>query len=227
MATLVRDERAGGAVDSAASGAAGDLAYIRQVSEAASGAPLLGGRFLVFWGLLVSAAWTGQWAVLSGAAGLPLGALGALWLAFGVIAGVGMALLVRSIKRKPGQGAVGNRVETAVWTGAGFGLFSYAGAVIVAGALGAVPPVAYDTIIGVAFVVYAVSFLATAAASGQAWLRAFAALSFAGAGLVPFFLGEPVLYLVSAGIVFVVAVVPGAVLLSREPAALPPEAAFA
>ncbi len=36
-----------------------DLAYIAKVTEAARRAPLLGGRFLLFWGLLVSAAWAG------------------------------------------------------------------------------------------------------------------------------------------------------------------------
>ena len=199
-----------------------DLATIARVSEAARAAPLLGGRFLLFWGVLVGAAWAGQWAVLSGAAGLPVSSLGILWLAFGIIAGVGMVLLVRSVRRKPGQGTLGNRVGTAVWTGAGFGLFAYAGMVILAGLLGALAePAIYDTILGVAFVLYAVAFLGTAASSGQAWLRLFAAVSFTGAGLVPFFLGEPVLYLISAVLVFVVAAVPGAILLAREPAALP------
>lgn len=219
-----RDGAAGVAPGGAAYGAGGadDLAYIRQLSERARTAPLLGGRFLVFWGVLVSAAWAAQWAVLSGAAGLGGWAIGAIWIAFGVIAGVGMTVLVRSIKRKPGQGATSSRVETTVWTGAGFGLFSYAGMVIVAGLLGALTePAIYDTILGVAFVVYAVAFLATAAASGQGWLRVFAALSFTGAGIVPFFLGQPILYLISAGLVFVVAVVPGAILLTREPASLP------
>ena len=212
----------------ASAGTAGDdLAYLRQVTEAARGAPLLGGRFMVFWGLLVGAAWIGQWAILSGAAGLGRPWIGALWLAFAVIAAVGMTLLVRSVRRKPGQGTLGNRVEAAVWTGAGFGLFSYAGMVILAGVLGALTePAAFDTILGVAFVVYAVAFLGTAEASGQAWLRVFAALSFAGAGVVPFFLGQPVLYLISAGMVLVIAVVPGVILLGREPAALPDEAAL-
>ena len=206
---------------------ADDLAYIRDVTEAARDAPLLGGRFLVFWGVLVSAAWTIQWAVLSGAAGLPLWSLGVLWAAFGVIAGIGMTVLTRGVARKPGQGTMANKVSSAAWTGAGFGLFAYAGAVIVAGAIGALPsPLLYDTILGVAFVVYAAAFLATAAASGQAWLRGFAALSFAGAGMVPFFLGQPVLYLISAGVVFVVAAVPGLILLRREPGDLP-DAAFA
>ena len=203
-----------------------DLAYVATVSAAARSAPLLGGRFLIFWGVLVGAAWLGRWTILSGLAGLGTAWLGALWLAFGVIAGVGMTLLIRSVKRKPGQGTVGNRVEAAVWTGAGFGLFSYAGMVIVAGLLGALSePAIYDTILGVAFVVYAVAFLATAEASRQGWLKVFAAISFTGAGLVPFLLGQPVLYLVSAVIVFVVAVVPGVILLSREPAALPDDLA--
>ena len=198
-----------------------DLAYIRQVSEAASGAPLLGGRFLVFWGSLVAAAWAAQWAILSGAAGLGVQALGPMWLAFGVIGGLGQFALVRSAARKPGQGTTGNRVSTAVWTAGGFALFSYAGAMIAAAALGRADQAMLDTILAVAFAVYAMAFVATAAASGAAWLRGFAALSFAGAGTVPFFLGEPVLYLISAVVVFLVAAVPGVILLKREPASLP------
>ena len=37
-----------------------DVAYLRAVTEAARAAPLLGGRFLVFWGLLVPAAYLAQ-----------------------------------------------------------------------------------------------------------------------------------------------------------------------
>ena len=201
--------------------AGGDLAYIRQVSEAARGAPLLGGRFLVFWGSLVAAAWAGQWAVLSGAAGLEAWVLGPMWLAFGVVGGLGQFALVRSAARKPGQGTSANTVSAAAWTAGGFALFSYAGAMIAAAALGRADQAMLDTILAVAFAVYAMAFVATAAASGAAWLRGFAALSFAGAGTVPFFLGEPVLYLISAVVVFVVAAVPGMILLAREPASLP------
>lgn len=199
-----------------------DLAYVAVVAAAARSAPLLGGRFLVFWGILVSAAWAAQWAVLSGAAGVGTSWLAAVWIAFAVIAGLGMFLLIRSIKGKPGLGTIANRVNTAVWTGAGFGLFSYVGGIIVAGSIGALaePNPVFDTILSVAFVVYAVAFLATAAASGQGWLRLFAALSFTGAGIVPFFVGDPLVYLISAVIVFVVAVVPGVIFLRREPQSL-------
>ncbi len=135
-----------------------------------------------------------------------------------------MVLLTRSIKNKPGRSALGNVVEATVWGGAGAAIFAYAGGTIVAASLGAASTAQFDTILAVAFALYGTAFLATAAASGQAWLRLFAALSFTGAGMVPFLVGDPVVYLASAVIVLVVAAVPGVVLLAREPASLPAEA---
>lgn len=199
-----------------------DLAYLRQVTEAARSAPLLGGRFLIFWGMLVGAAWAGHGLVLS--SGWPEAWLGGLWASFGIIAGIGMFFLRRSVSGKPGLGSIGNRVEATVWSGAGFGLLSYIGGILVAGSIGALESIeGIDTIMSVAFVVYGLAFLATAVASGNNWLRIFAALSFAGAGVIPFFLGNPAIYLFSAALVIVVAVVPGIILLIREPASLPKE----
>ena len=48
-----------------------DLAYLRSVTEQARSAPLLGGRFLVMWGILLSGAYACHWAIMSGVVGLP------------------------------------------------------------------------------------------------------------------------------------------------------------
>ena len=44
-----------------------DLAYVRDLAEAGQNAPLLGGRFLVMWGGLVSLAYTGHFLIATGA----------------------------------------------------------------------------------------------------------------------------------------------------------------
>ena len=47
-----------------------DLAYVREIAESGASAPLLGGRFLAWWGLLATGAYLGHYAIIKGAAGL-------------------------------------------------------------------------------------------------------------------------------------------------------------
>ncbi|MBB4657918.1 hypothetical protein [Parvularcula dongshanensis] len=201
-----------------------DLAYLRAVTDAARSPVLLGGRFLVMWGGFLATAYTAQWAILSGVAGVGSGWIAAVWLAFGVGTGTGMAVLTRGIRRKPGRGSAAATVESTAWSGAGFAIFAYAGSLIVAFATGNASPLLFDTIAGVAFALYGTAFLVTAAAARQRWMRAFAVLSFAGAAVVPWLAGRPLLYLVSAFFILAVAVTPGLILIRREPANLPDEA---
>ncbi|WP_031554707.1 hypothetical protein [Parvularcula oceani] len=201
-----------------------DLAYLRTVTEQARSAPLLGGRFLVMWGVLLSGAYACHWVIASGVAGLPAWSLGALWLAFGLAGAAGMVLLMASIRNKPGRCAMSNVVESAVWTGAGAAIFAYAVGTFIACSVFGAPLLLFDLILAVAFALYGTAFLATGVAARQPFLRIFAAIAFVGAGTVPFFAGQPVLYLIASAYVLIIAVVPGLLLMSREPAALPAEA---
>ena len=54
---------------------ADDLAYIHDLAEAGQRAPLLGGRFLAWWGGLTMLAYIGQYLIVTGISGLPPSAI--------------------------------------------------------------------------------------------------------------------------------------------------------
>ena len=105
---------------------ADDLAYIHDLAEAGQRAPLLGGRFLAWWGGLTMLAYLGQYLIVSGIAGLPLSMISFMWIGFAVIGLSGYFLLVRTFScAKPGRGSVGNKVSALVWKSAGMFLFVF------------------------------------------------------------------------------------------------------
>ncbi|MGJ3232915.1 MAG: hypothetical protein ACFE0P_14090 [Oceanicaulis sp.] len=196
-----------------------DLAYVRAMTERAANAPLLGGRYLVFWGVLLTCAYLAHFSIASGLLGAP-GFIPFIWIAFGVIGGLGMAVLSRGMARKPGQSAIGNTVERQVWRGAGLGIFLFVAGVVAAVSLRGGSYMLFDLIAAVALALYGAAFLATAAASGHGWMRAPAWMSFAAAAIVPLLAGSATLYLWLAVVVVLVGVLPGVRLLRAEPPAL-------
>lgn len=200
-----------------------DLTYLRQLAEAGSKAKLLGGRFYVFWGLLISSSYVGQWAILRGRFGLDLDALGWLWLGFGVIAVSGMMLLLRSIRRKPGQGTAGNRVETLVWRSFGTSVSAFALGAFLAVSFFGQPPLVWDFLMATLFAGYGAALLTTGVFADLNWIRLPGFGSIAAVAVVPVFAGTPELYLVAAGILIAVSVIPGFILLAGEPKSLPEE----
>jgi hypothetical protein len=201
-----------------------DLSFLRRISEEGRHAPLLGGRYLLFWGTAITIAYLGQYGILSGRLGLPEFAIPLLWLAVFAVAGIAMHLFGRQMRYKPGTGAVGNRAERWVWYGVGLGIFAFASGVFLAVGFAGQAVIAFDFIAGVALAGYGAAFLVVAKLAAQRWLEWPAVGAFAGAALVPFLAGDPRLYLVAAVIVFLVAAVPGLILLRAEPAPLPRDA---
>ncbi|KAA5801561.1 hypothetical protein F1654_11725 [Alkalicaulis satelles] len=199
-----------------------DLAYVRRMTERAARAPLLGGRFLVFWGGLLALAYIAHFLAASGLVASP-GALGWIWVGFGAIGATGTFILSRGMARKPGQEAVGNQVEREVWFGAGIGIFLFVIGVFLATTLRGAPVLMFDLVASVALALYGAAFLATAAASGLRWMRIPAWISFAGAAAVPAFTGTQALYPALAVIVLIIAVAPGLRLMAAEPPALDDE----
>ncbi|MEE4211218.1 MAG: hypothetical protein V2I43_18365 [Parvularcula sp.] len=194
-----------------------DLAFLKRVAERGASAPLLGGRFLLFWGVMVMLADLAHYAVLKGMIGNGPAALGIVWSVFGVVGVAGSTVLGRTFPTKAGAGTVGNLVERDVWRMVGIATGFYVGGAVAAISLGGVGPILMDTIQGVAFLLYAVAFAATGRAADVVWFRWASFLSLLlGTGALTL-VGNPNLYLLGAAGVFVVAVVPGALLLMREP----------
>lgn len=194
-----------------------DLAYVRELAEAGARAPQLGGRFLVWWGLLAAATMTTHYLIYVRVLEWPVWSLPALWFSFGVVGSIGSAVLGRSIANKPGVGAVPNRVEAALWLGVNAGLLSYVAGVIAGVTTGALGEVFFNTILPVAFVGYGIVWvtLAQIARSGLFLLPGVAALAGAVAAVVT--VTTPSVYLVGAVTAFASTVIPGVLFLMNEP----------
>ncbi len=197
-----------------------DLERLRAIAEEGRRAPLLGGRYLAWWGGLLALAYLLHYGFLTGL--LPGGppALGWLWLAFAAVGLAGQQLLVRGdTADRPGRGAVGNRVEMSSWQFAGAVLAVYF--LALAGhslATGAVNP-QFETSVPLVFAVYAVA-LGTSGVLGHSRLLVRAGgAAIASVALAAWYALTPALWLIAAAASLLTALLPGLLLLRAERAA--------
>jgi hypothetical protein len=197
-----------------------DLAYARSVAEEGRRAPLLGGPYLTFWGVLNALAFTAQWGILQGL--LPFaGGLSffLLWFGYGLVALLGMTLLRMRTRSKPGLTTIGARAEKALWNGAAIALFA-----VVLGSIGRMAmtsdPTAPNVILGAAFALYGAALFGTASLSQHTWLRGFGWLSASVALTLSLFANADWAYIIAAVGSLLGLTLPGLILLKREPAAI-------
>lgn len=194
-----------------------DLAYIRTLAEEGRYAPLIGGRIGLMWGVLLSATLLLHGLTALGMSGLAIEAIGFIWLAFGVIGGISTAILRRTLKGKPGQSAVGNKVEGAVWTASAIAIFTLAIAITISVVVNDLPYWTYDFIMAFSFGTYAVSYFVLAGISGVRTLYVPSALALALTGVVVLMVGNPWVYIVAAVGVILTLVLPALNALKHEP----------
>lgn len=197
-----------------------DLAYLSAIARAGEDAPLLGGRFVVWWSGLTSLVLLTHWAIMMGYGPLGTGAIWPLWIGYIVIGSAGQAALVYSIRKKPGQGAPANRTEAAVWMSAGLGI----GAIFLGVAAGVqgglMEPVFFNVLLPVALAGYGAAWMTVAQVSRRVGLYAPALLAFAGAGVGMAFAASHWVYPIAALALFGSSLLPGVMMLRSEPRSL-------
>ncbi|MEZ5957596.1 MAG: hypothetical protein R3C27_10355 [Hyphomonadaceae bacterium] len=197
-----------------------DIAYARTLAEEGRHAPLLGGAYLLFWGVLNAIAFATQFAIIEGALPVAGGtAYAVLWMSYGVVAGIGMTLLRMRTRDKPGLTTIGARAERALWTGAGIALMAIVIGSIVRMVMTSDPD-APNAILGAAFALYGAALFGTASMSGETWLRGFGWLSVAAALNCAMFNDQDWVYVIAAIGSLLTLAWPGIILLKREPSAI-------
>lgn len=194
-----------------------DIAWLRSLAESGAQAPLIGGRYLVLWGGLSVLATLAHGLVVAGALPVPMASVGFIWLVYGIVGGVASSLIGNGLGDKPGATSAANRVSRAAWTTVGFGIFGYVLAIVLWTAAFGAPVLLFDSILTIAFFGYAFAFSVTAALSGLKWLYGPALLSGLAAMATPVLYGSATLYFGTSAVILAAAVVPGAVLMMREP----------
>ncbi|MEA3035313.1 MAG: hypothetical protein QOH04_1075 [Sphingomonadales bacterium] len=192
-----------------------DIAYVRRLAESGAHAPLRGGRFLAWWGLLLTIAYLAHYfALRQHPSGNGL-VFGIIWMSFGVVGWGGQMLLARSMRAAPGGGSAGNRASRVVWgAGAGAILAMVAGSAIAA--QGKAGPAAMDWIVPLAFACYACALIVTGslARDRTAILAGWGAIFLVG--LSAALIASPWRYLLAAAGVALTVLLPGLLLMLRE-----------
>jgi len=192
-----------------------EIRYVRQLAESGAHAPLLGGRFMAWWGFLLTAAYALQHFALQGTIGGGGMIFGLIWGGFGLLGGLGQLLLGRSMTGKAGAGSAGNRASRPVWTAAAFAILAM-GAGLLAASRGMIGPTTFDPIVPVAFTAYACALIVTGTLARSAVTRTAGAGAVVMVGLFTALIGSPDRYLLAAAGVFATVLVPGLLLLKGE-----------
>ncbi|MEA3041480.1 MAG: hypothetical protein QOC65_969 [Sphingomonadales bacterium] len=193
-----------------------DIQYVRQLAESGAHAPLLGGRFLAWWGFLLTVAYTIHHFALQGALGDGKSIFATIWIGFAVLGLAGQLLLTRSMGAKSGSGSAGNRASRSVWAAAAFAIVSMVIGSAIAARNGA-GPATFDWIVPVAFAVYACALIVTGSLARDGVTRAAGAGAVIMVGLFTALILAPERYLLAAAGVFLTVLVPGLLLLRAEP----------
>lgn len=200
----------------AADAAQEDLRYVRQLTESGAHAPLLGGRFMAWWGWLLTAAYIAHHFALAGTIGEGGTIYPLIWSAFGILGLGGQLLLARSMPRKAGAGSAGNRASRIAWCTAGMAIAAMVGGATAAATRGS-GPAAFDWIVPVAFAVYACALVVTGSLARSRITMIAGAGAIAMVGLFTALILSPERYLLAAGGVALTVLLPGLLLLRAEP----------
>jgi hypothetical protein len=195
-----------------------DLAYIRSVAESGARAPLLGGRFLAWWGGLLTLAYLAHYGLASGR--LPLGEMAYfyMWGAFMLVGAAGYFALVRQVSPDtPGQASVGVQVEASVWKIAGFSLCAYFLALFLKTFTGGNAIAGFEHSLPLVFSAYAIALFTSGAMVDNRILKTAGYGALGMVALSAWFVGAAEIWAAAALGVFLTVFLPGVALMRREP----------
>lgn len=198
-----------------------EIAYVRSLAEEGRNAPLVGGSTYVVWGAAISLAALTAFANGMGWIALRGGLQWAPWLGAFLLGWGASFWLGRSASRKPGSRTVGNRTAMSAWQAVGLfisGLFATMFFVHDRYSAAGVPPYfLFSLMFPISFGLYGVAFFASATAARLDWLRWFAVAAWGFSFLSLFLLDSPYQMLAAAIGTAFCALVPGVILMRREP----------
>jgi len=189
-----------------------ELSRLRAIAEEGRSAPLLGGWHLILWGGAMTLALLINWAVVERVLLWPGWSLAISWFGIVLVAWTASMLVGRSKANEPGARSVGNRVERAAWTTAGYFLLMLSLALFVRASLSDGDRADWDLFAFMppaTFGAYAVALHASAVAAGGGSGRLYVPVALAFVGLTAFLIGDPLQYLAAAAGIFLVSIPAG------------------
>jgi len=200
----------------AAQPSAEDIAYVRKLAESGARAPLLGGRFMAWWGLLIAIAYGAHHFALQGAIGDGRTIFAYIWIGFAVAGVAGQLALARTMPAKSGAGSAGNRASRSVRMAAAGSIGSVVFGAAVAAQSGA-GPATFDWSVPVAFSTYACALVVTGSLSAARTILVAGTGAIVMAGLFTALILNPDRYLVASLGAALTVLLPGVLLVRAEP----------
>ncbi len=198
----------------------GDIDYIKSLAEAGRDAPILGGRIGLMWSVLACITLFIHYLALTGTGPVPINRIGLVWMTFGIVGTIASVILSRSLYEKPGLSSIKNRLAQALWTGNNILIFVYALAAGVSASLGRVSFAIMDTILPLAFGLYALTAYVLYKVGGEKSGRLQGMISILLVPVSLYFQGDPVLYLIAIAGILLTQIIPNILYMTREPGAL-------
>lgn len=193
-----------------------DIAFMKALAQEGSSVPLLFGGNMVAAGLIFGLAAFGHWLIITGVLALPEWALLLNWLSAAAVFGVICTLLVRRARGRPGYSSGANRATGSAWSGVGLAIFAmWMGTMAYAYRTGHWEVMNVFPI--VIFALYGAAWMVAGDMSGKVWIKLTALGSFAGAVVMGLLDGATQQMLGYAAFLFLLAVVPGVILMRQEP----------
>lgn len=194
-----------------------DVSYMKSLADDGANRPLLGGVVLVAAGLIFGAASIVEWMMSAGIVNLPEVGHLYLWGTAGVLFALALIVLIRRQNSRPGAMSSSNRAFANAWMGVGLAIFalSVSITILIYKSGSGLPALIFPSLI---FALYGTGWAVSAAMSAQKWLWAPAFGGWIAAPLVALFAGSAEMWLVYAAGIVLLALVPGAMLMRREPA---------
>jgi hypothetical protein len=194
-----------------------DIAYVRQLAESGARAPLTGGRFIAWWGLVVALAWTAHHLALKGVIGDGRWIFVIIWGTVSLVGVAGQLLLARGMPAMAGEGSAGNRASRSAWLAAAAAIVAMVVGCVIASRTAGYG--VFDWIVPVAFAGYASAQFVTGSLAGNRTIMMAGAGAIAMTGIFTAFIFHPDRYLFAVAGVVLTVLLPGLLLLRAEPRA--------
>ena len=194
-----------------------DIAYIRAMAQEGRQAPLLGGSVLIAAGLIFGLSSLVHYGIDSGMLDLPPVSYAILWGGALLTFFVALAILNTRINHKPGALTPTNRAVGAAWMGCGLVIFvsSISMAIIGWKYQTEVPALLFPSLI---FALYGAAWAVSATMTGTRWQWGLAIGGWVAAPLLALLAGQSELWLAYWAGLFLLALLPGIVIVRQEPA---------
>jgi hypothetical protein len=201
---------------------ASEVAYVKSLAEEGRNAPLVGGVLYLIWGIVIGVAAFATWLRAASIVPLPDFVGGAAFWIAALAIGWGLCFFLGPrIRAKPGALTIGNRTAMSTWFGVGVFMLIYWFTLLLLRdkftADGVTPHTLFGTMFPIAFGVYGIAFYATATAARLEWMRGFAVAAWIFSVASLYYFADDRQLLVAAVGSVICAVLPGLLLMRREP----------